>query len=139
MAKGAVCKTVSCGFNSHPRLHFLPRSRIYFPITLYYGLTPFRGGRRPTDGNFAITRPPSCKRCLKPNPRPPFFSRLTDLTDDGANPDITARKALNQGYWDLHLRFFKHTAFPFTSCPSCRSGRSGPLTAAALSDSREDR
>lgn len=29
MAKGAVCKTVSCGFNSHPRLHFLPNS-LYF-------------------------------------------------------------------------------------------------------------
>ena len=26
MAKGAVCKTVSCGFNSHPRLHFLPQN-----------------------------------------------------------------------------------------------------------------
>ena len=30
MAKGAVCKTVSCGFNSHPRLHFfvLPENHI---------------------------------------------------------------------------------------------------------------
>ena len=35
MAKGAVCKTVSCGFNSHPRLHFFA---LISGFSRFYGL-----------------------------------------------------------------------------------------------------